>query len=121
MGDRLYVVVDGEVEVIREEPGKPATVLASFQPGECFGEMALVADNPRNTTARTRTRVNVLTVDRAAFHALFVHLPPLRSVIQMLIEERLKSEQTLATAAGTPGGSGDAGAQPAGRPEGEGR
>jgi NADH dehydrogenase len=121
VGDRLYVIVDGQVEVIREEPGKPATVLATFEPGECFGEMALVADNPRNATARTRTSVNVLTVDRAAFHALFVHLPPLRSVFQMLIAERLKSGTTQPTAAGMPGASGDAGARPAGRPEGEGR
>jgi len=86
-GDRLYVITDGEVEVVRQE-AKSETVLAKLGPGECFGEMALVSDQPRMATIRSRTGVNVLTVDRDAFNALFAHLPPLRGVFQQLIEQR---------------------------------
>jgi NADH dehydrogenase len=93
-GDRLYIVVDGEAEVVREEPGAAPVVLATFKTGDCFGEMALVSDQPRNATVRSRTRLNVLTVDREAFHALFAHLPPLRSVFQMLIEQRRRGPMT---------------------------
>ena len=89
-GDRLYVVVDGEVEVVKEQPGKGQTVLAHLGPGECFGEMALISDNPRMAMVRSCTSVNVLTVDRDAFHALFAHLPPLRKLFEHLMEERLK-------------------------------
>ena len=89
-GDRLYIVVDGEVDIVREEPeGEPA-ILAHLGPGECFGEMALVSDNPRNATVRSSTSVNLLTMDREAFHALFAHLPSLRGLFQQLIEERTK-------------------------------
>jgi len=85
-GDRLYIVVDGQVEVVKGE-----TVLGQLGPGECFGEMALVSDSPRNATVKSRGSVNVLTVDREAFHALFTHLPPLRKLFEQIMEERLKA------------------------------
>jgi NADH dehydrogenase len=85
-GDRLYVIVDGQVEVVKGE-----TVLGQLGPGECFGEMALVSDSPRNATVKSRGSVNVLTVDREAFHALFTHLPPLRKLFEQIMDERLKT------------------------------
>lgn len=96
-GDRLYVVVDGEVEVVKEEPGQKE-LLARLGPGECFGEMALVSDHPRTATARSVTSVNVLTMDHAAFDALFSHLPPLRALFQQLIEKRLQAWNKEGTA-----------------------
>jgi NADH dehydrogenase len=89
-GDRLYIVVDGEVEMVKEEPGKSGEVLARLGAGECFGEMALVNDTPRMATARSVTSVNLLTVDRNGFQALFACHPPLRRMFQQLIEERLR-------------------------------
>jgi NADH dehydrogenase len=89
-GDRLYIVVDGEVEVTKHRPGGGEVVLARLGPGECFGEMALVTDRPRMATARCVTATNLLTVDRHAFHALFAHLPPLRRLFEELIERRAK-------------------------------
>lgn len=89
-GDRLYVVVNGNVQIVSEKPGQPAALIAELGPGDCFGEMALVSDQPRNATARTAGAVDVLTVDRDAFHALFAHLPPLRNLFQQLIAQRMK-------------------------------
>jgi NADH:ubiquinone reductase (H+-translocating) len=84
-GDRLYIVVDGEVEMLKHEQR-----LARLGPGECFGEMALVNESPRMATARTVTKVNLLSLDRATFDALFASHPPLRSMFQMLIDQRLR-------------------------------
>ena len=91
IGDRLYIIVDGEAEMVREEPGKEE-VLARLGPGDCFGEMALVSDHPRMATARSVSSLNLLTVNRAAFHELFSHHPPLRQLFQQLINERLDPE-----------------------------
>jgi NADH dehydrogenase len=88
-GDRLYIIVDGQVEIVRQEPGKGEQVLGHLGPGDCFGEMALVQDHPRMATARTVTSVNLLSVDRQAFNALFAYMPPLRRMFQRLIDQRL--------------------------------
>jgi NADH dehydrogenase len=89
-GDRLYVLVDGEVEVTQHVPGRGDLPLRQLGPGECFGEIALVSDRPRSATVRSLTSVNVLALDRDAFQALFSHLPPLRGFFEQLIEARLK-------------------------------
>ncbi len=89
-GDRLYIIIDGEVEIVKQESGSGEQVLGRVGPGGCFGEMALVNDNPRMATARTVSRVNLLSVDRDAFAALFAYHPPLRLMFQQLIEERVR-------------------------------
>ena len=68
---------------------KGGSILAHLGPGQWFGEMALISDKPRMATVKRFTGVNVLTVDRDAFHALFEHLPPLRKLFEQLIEERM--------------------------------
>jgi len=89
-GDWLYVLVDGEVEVVRSVPGQGEVTLRTLRAGECFGEIALVSDQPRSATVRSLTSVNVLALDRDAFQALFSNLPPLRGFFEQLIEARLK-------------------------------
>jgi NADH:ubiquinone reductase (H+-translocating) len=86
-GDWLYVVADGEVEVLREG-GRAETPLRRLGRGECFGEIALVSERPRSATVRAVTASNVLAVDREAFHALFASLPPLKSFFESLIAMR---------------------------------
>jgi NADH dehydrogenase len=90
-GDRLYVIVEGEVELFQEEAGHAPSLLARLGAGECFGEMALVNDRPRMATARSVTRVNLLSVDRQAFGALFAYHPPLRRMFEGLIDERRRA------------------------------
>ena len=86
-GDRLYVIVDGEVEIVRKD-ATGERVLAKLGAGACFGEMALVSDQSRNAAARTTVDTNLITVDRAAFSALFTTLPPLRGLFETLIAQR---------------------------------
>lgn len=87
--DRLYVVVDGEVAVVRENAGGGEMTLRTLGPGDSFGEIALVRNSPRTATVKSRTRVNVLTLERESFAALFAHVPELRGVFEHLVEERL--------------------------------
>jgi NADH dehydrogenase len=88
-GDCVYVVAEGEVAVTREMPEGGAAVLRTLGRGESFGEIALVKDSPRTATVKSLTPVDLLTVDREAFHALFTSLPELRRFFQRLVEQRL--------------------------------
>src|SRR5215469_16707300 len=90
-GDRLYVIVEGEVELFQQEADQSPSLLARLGAGECFGEMALVNDKPRMATARSVTRANLLSVDRHAFGALFAYHPPLRRMFEGLIDERRRA------------------------------
>jgi NADH:ubiquinone reductase (H+-translocating) len=87
-GDWLYVILDGEVEVLQSVPGHGETRLRQLGRGECFGEIALVSDRPRSATVRSLTAVNLLAVDREAFQALFSSLPPLQTFFEQLIDSR---------------------------------
>jgi NADH dehydrogenase len=87
-GDWLYIVVDGQVEVLRRVPGQGDVSLRTLGPGECFGEIAIVGESARTATVRSRSSVNVLAVDRDAFQALFTNLPPLRGFFDQLIAMR---------------------------------
>jgi NADH:ubiquinone reductase (H+-translocating) len=87
-GDWLYIVTEGEVEVLKNDGAGTAAPLRRLGPGECFGEIALVSERPRSATVRAVCATNVLAVDREAFGALFATLPPLRGFFESLIETR---------------------------------
>jgi len=87
-GDRLYVVTEGEVEVVKEVPGRGETPVRRLGAGECFGEIALVSDGARSATVRAVSATSVLAVDRDAFQAMFATLPPLRGFVEQLIASR---------------------------------
>lgn len=95
-GDRLYIIVDGEVEIVQQRPGQDELILGRVGAGGCFGEMALVGNQPRMATARTITSVNLITMDREAFHAFFAHHPPLRQMFEQLIDQRLHPRAAVA-------------------------
>ena len=63
-GDALYVIVDGEVEVVRHEDGAEK-VLTTLGPPEFFGEMSVIDKERRSATVRAKqpTRLLRLTVD----------------------------------------------------------
>ena len=88
VGDKLYIVVHGEVEVVGEETGKGETIIAKLGVGDCFGEMALVRDDRRMATIRSRTGVSLISLDRQGFQALFTNLTPLRKMFEQMVEER---------------------------------
>ena len=87
-GEWLYIVTDGEVEVLKSLPGHDAQPLRRLGPGECFGEIALVSDTARSATVRALSPTNVLAVDREAFQAMFASLPPLKGFVEQLIASR---------------------------------
>jgi GNAT superfamily N-acetyltransferase len=59
--DRLYVVLDGAVEIAMEGTGRSVGKVAS---GECLGELSLLTRSPHSATATARTAVEMAVLDR---------------------------------------------------------
>ena len=89
-GDKVYIIMKGEVEVVREEPGKGEILLTKQGSGDCFGELALLSNAPRSATVRTLTSVDALTIDRGAFNSLMAGFPPLRKIFEQMTQERIE-------------------------------
>lgn len=88
IGDRVYVIIKGEVEVVREEAEKAPTILARLGPEEYFGEMALLRNAPRSATVRALTDVQALTIHQTHFGELFTHVPALRKSVESVMRGR---------------------------------
>jgi uncharacterized protein YhbP (UPF0306 family) len=67
--DKFFIVVDGELEVTREEAGSTETV-STLGPGDLFGEMAILFDKPRGTSARATKPTKLLVLDGATFRSV---------------------------------------------------
>ncbi|MGE5697608.1 MAG: ATP-binding cassette domain-containing protein [Candidatus Sericytochromatia bacterium] len=59
-GDCIYVVADGEVEIVRELADGGEQLLKAAGPGEYFGEMGPLFGLPRTATVRARTDATVI-------------------------------------------------------------
>ena len=67
VGDSMYVLVEGLLDVYRNHEGKDGEALiARMQPGRFFGEMSLLTGEPRSATIRAALEVIVLKIDKAA-------------------------------------------------------
>jgi putative ABC transport system ATP-binding protein len=60
MGDLIYVVAAGELEIMRQLPGGGEDLLKVVKPGDYFGEIGPLFNLPRSATVRARTNATVV-------------------------------------------------------------
>ena len=88
--DKFFIIVDGEVDVLREEaPGKGAKKVASLKRGQFFGEMAILRDSPRTATVQAVTPTTLLTMDRDVFRGLVAQSLATTEDFDRVIRQRL--------------------------------
>lgn len=69
-GNRLFLIVEGEVRISRTIPGSGEEALAVLKPGALFGEMSVFDRSERSTDAISNGGTKVLTIARADFELL---------------------------------------------------
>lgn len=57
--DFLYLVCDGEVELVKDSKDGPSVVLAAVKSGDFFGELGVLGYSGRNVGARAKGRVRL--------------------------------------------------------------
>jgi CRP/FNR family cyclic AMP-dependent transcriptional regulator len=95
-GDALYGVVDGLIRIcIAGESGKELT-LGLMEPGDIFGEIALLDGLPRSADAYAAEDSTLLVIDRAQFVPMLERGGKLaRHVIELLCERLRENTERL--------------------------
>jgi LmbE family N-acetylglucosaminyl deacetylase len=68
VGQELFIVIKGEVEIVAESDGKPVRLKAGE--GQVVGEFAILADMPRTADLRALTDVHLLVISSIHFRSL---------------------------------------------------
>lgn len=87
LGDKLYLVRHGEVEVLVDDGSGPKRV-AMLQPGDCFGELSLMTGAPRNATVRTTKSTLLYALDKEDFDAVLNTSETFQVELQKALFER---------------------------------
>ncbi len=106
LGDRVYILMRGKVEVVKHLVGGEEQRLATLSQGETFGEMALLNETRRTATIRCLEPTDCLSLPKGEFTALAANLPDLRKSFDRVMEEREEST-ARATKKDTSGASRD--------------
>ena len=88
-GDWLYIVEDGVVEISRIVSDKKI-IIATFQEGEIFGEVAYIAKVARSATATAVGNTTIGIIDREFFDQEFNKLSGSFQLILTTLALRLK-------------------------------
>jgi serine phosphatase RsbU (regulator of sigma subunit) len=89
-GDRFYIVLEGQVEIIKALGSEDERLVGVRGPGEYIGEMSLLnRDGLRTASARTLTPARLLEMTRADFDALLNRQPTLAYEMVRVLSMRL--------------------------------
>jgi uncharacterized protein YhbP (UPF0306 family) len=88
--DKFFVVVEGEVEVVRDSDGGEEE-LARLGPGSFFGEVAIITGRSRTATVRATQPARLLSMDGDTFRAIVGQSLGTTADFDQLIQSRLSA------------------------------
>jgi HEAT repeat protein len=89
-GDTLYVIIDGQVQVV----GADERELAVRGPGDFIGEMAVISSKPRAASLLATSDVRVLELHKPAFEAILRERPETALAVMRVLCDLLASSAT---------------------------
>jgi CRP/FNR family cyclic AMP-dependent transcriptional regulator len=88
--DCLYIVMSGRLKVMMGEADGKEVILGLLGPGEFFGEMGLIDDNPRSATVIAIEPCELLAVTKRAFKKCLVENVALAMAVMRVLVRRLR-------------------------------
>jgi cAMP-binding proteins - catabolite gene activator and regulatory subunit of cAMP-dependent protein kinases len=89
-GKGLFLVLAGEVEVVAHADTPEAVSLARLKPGDIFGEMSLVTDQPTSATVSATMRSTVLFLKREYVERLAEAIPQVQAYFEQVALNRAR-------------------------------
>ena len=87
-GDEMYIIVGGQVAIIKETEGRADQVIYMAKPGEAIGEMQVLSKSARAAAMQARGDIHLLVIQGEHFRDLMHEHPDMSDrVIQMLVDK----------------------------------
>ncbi|MBI5211792.1 MAG: peptidase domain-containing ABC transporter [Nitrospirae bacterium] len=83
-GDKFYIIVSGNAEVIRNIEGEDK-VVNKLEAGQFFGEMALITEQPRLAGIRASSELKLVSISKEHFKVMIGKYPELNEKINNVI------------------------------------
>ncbi len=93
--DYLYVIIDGEVEIIKDMGHAGEQLLATLAPPASFGEIALFGDEGRSAGARAGNDITLLGIEKDLFLALIEAHPAISIAIIYELTSIVRNQDTV--------------------------
>ena len=90
LGDRFYIVIEGELEIIKALGTSSEFVLDARGPGEFVGEMSLLDHGPRTATVVCETNCVLLLLDQRHFMGVLDEVPTLAHKLLAALAARIR-------------------------------
>jgi serine phosphatase RsbU (regulator of sigma subunit) len=89
-GEKLYVVMDGSLEVLLGADSPDELLLRTCGPGEYIGEMSLILpDGRRTATVRSKERTRAWVMSRSKFQEIIQRWPKMAYSMVRILSQRL--------------------------------
>lgn len=89
-GREFFMVLDGQARCLVDED-----TVATFGPGDYFGEMALLDDGPRHATVIAEGPMEVLDLESREFWALLERAPSIAKKLLVTLAQRERANATI--------------------------
>lgn len=89
-GNGLYIIISGDVDVLKGLGVNNPVSLGHRSSGEVFGEMALLGEWPRTASVRAIDQVECLGIDRWVFLTLLERQPQIGINMLQILAQRLR-------------------------------
>jgi len=87
-GRELYIIQSGRVKITKMVDGQEV-MLAVLQPGDIFGEMALLDNKPRSATSVCAEDCTMLAINKVNFESMVKAQPQLATKLITLLSDRI--------------------------------
>ena len=89
----FHLILEGEADI--EVSGR---LMATFGPGDYFGEVSLIDGKPRTASVTTKTPMRTLVIPSWSFNTLLDKYPAIAKELLLMLCGRLRTVEALITA-----------------------
>ncbi len=95
VGSEMYVIQSGTVELVKKTRKGEEKILATLEKGDFFGEMSILEDVPRSSTARAKSDCELIKIGQSTFDEMLRHNTEIAVRMLRKLSRRLRETTKL--------------------------